>query len=316
MSNSLASASSTRASDIAVVFRTASKVRVRPSQLTNVPAFSTTGATGKTTFARRATRGHPDLEADQELDVVESILGAAAGRTDRPGRRRPRSGRRACRSAAAATMPSVSRPGALGSTPACRSHSAASSARAAASCTGRPPGIRFGRQPASIAPRSPARRGTQASFAPVRAASAAAADSAPWASGEPLADDQQRSLGGRAPLCTDSFVAEHLGLVAGNRADHGRGQLLEAARGERRDRVNRQLARGDLPCAGAGRGSGTPPPAPGRRSPPRWRCRHRRSARRRRRPRWRPGTRSPRRRPAGPGSRCRYVPSTTRVNFE
>ena len=45
------------------------------------------------------------------------------------------------------------------------------STRAAASDTGRPPGNRVGRQPASTAPRSPARRGTQASLAPVRSAS-------------------------------------------------------------------------------------------------------------------------------------------------
>ena len=45
------------------------------------------------------------------------------------------------------------------------------STRPAASATGRPPGSRLGRQPASTAPRSPARRGIQASRAPVRSAS-------------------------------------------------------------------------------------------------------------------------------------------------
>ena len=44
---------------------------------------------------------------------------------------------------------------------------------------GRPPGRRFPIAPASIAPRSPARRGIQASFAPVESARAATADSAP-----------------------------------------------------------------------------------------------------------------------------------------
>jgi len=56
---------------------------------------------------------------------------------------------------------------------------AAISTRAAASVTGRPPGKRFPIAPASIAPRSPARRGIQASFAPVESARAATALSAP-----------------------------------------------------------------------------------------------------------------------------------------
>ena len=58
-------------------------------------------------------------------------------------------------------------------------HSAAISTRAAASVTGRPPGNRFPIAPASSAPRSPARRGIHASFAPVESASAATALNAP-----------------------------------------------------------------------------------------------------------------------------------------
>ena len=57
--------------------------------------------------------------------------------------------------------------------------SAAMSTRAAASVTGRPPGNTLPIAPASSAPRSPARRGIQASFAPVESASAATALNAP-----------------------------------------------------------------------------------------------------------------------------------------
>ena len=58
-------------------------------------------------------------------------------------------------------------------------HALARSTRAAASDTGRPPGRRFPIAPASSAPRSPARRGIQANFAPDCAASAATAERAP-----------------------------------------------------------------------------------------------------------------------------------------
>ena len=82
--------------------------------------------------------------------------------------------------AAAARMPAVSRPGTDGSdaTPQAR----ATSIRASVSVTGRPTGSRPGIAPASIAPRSPARRGIHASRAPVAAASRATADSAPGVS--------------------------------------------------------------------------------------------------------------------------------------
>ena len=71
----------------------------------------------------------------------------------------------------------MSRPGWVGTV--ASPQSASTSARAAASATVRPPGSRVGSAPASTAPRSPARRGTQASLAPVSAASAQAALSAP-----------------------------------------------------------------------------------------------------------------------------------------
>ena len=58
-------------------------------------------------------------------------------------------------------------------------HNAAMSTRAPASVTGRPPGKRLPIAPASKAPRSPARRGIHAIFAPLASASAATALSAP-----------------------------------------------------------------------------------------------------------------------------------------
>jgi hypothetical protein len=58
----------------------------------------------------------------------------------------------------------------------------AASAAATGSVTGRPPGSSAGSAPASTAPRSPARRGTQASRAPVARASAASAVNAPGTS--------------------------------------------------------------------------------------------------------------------------------------
>src|SRR5512132_2096162 len=80
--------------------------------------------------------------------------------------------------AAAATMAGPSRPGASGSS---ASQASASSPRAVASPTGRPPGSSPGRAPTSRAPRSPARRGTQANRPPSVAASRAAAASPPVA---------------------------------------------------------------------------------------------------------------------------------------
>ena len=58
-------------------------------------------------------------------------------------------------------------------------HALARSTRAAASVTGRPPGRRFPIAPASSAPRSPARRGIHANFAPDCDASATTAERVP-----------------------------------------------------------------------------------------------------------------------------------------
>ena len=55
MPSSSARICSTRASEVALVGSAASNGRIRPSQSTNAPDFSTTGATGKTTSASSVT---------------------------------------------------------------------------------------------------------------------------------------------------------------------------------------------------------------------------------------------------------------------
>ena len=146
----------------------ASKVPGRPSQFTNVPGFSATAATGNTTSARSVTA----------LGRSSRLTTNGVGLQRRAGRRRVgqvvqvHAGdhqRVDVAPAAAARICAVSRPGVGGSeaTPQAR----ATSARACGSATRRPPGSRPGSAPASIAPRSPARRGIQASRAPVAPAS-------------------------------------------------------------------------------------------------------------------------------------------------
>ena len=61
-------------------------------------------------------------------------------------------------------------------------HAVAISTLAAASLTNRLPGKEFGIAPAAIAPRSPARRGTQPNFAPLSLTNFATAERAPWVS--------------------------------------------------------------------------------------------------------------------------------------
>ena len=58
---------------------TASNGRGRPSQLRNVPAFSTTAATGSTTSARSVTATGPQLQADHEAEPRRSAPSAAVG---------------------------------------------------------------------------------------------------------------------------------------------------------------------------------------------------------------------------------------------
>ena len=166
----------TRRSGVALVCSAGSNGRIRPSQLTNAPPFSTTGATGKTTSARSVTA----LSRSSRLSTngAASIAARAASGSGRsasstpPTSSAPNSPLRA-----ASMMPAVSRPGVLGSSPTC--HPSAVCSRAVTSLTGRPPGSRPGSAPASRAPRSPARRGIHASRAPVAAANLPAAESAP-----------------------------------------------------------------------------------------------------------------------------------------
>ena len=159
-----------------MVCREGSKGRIRPSQLMNEPAFSTTGATGNTTSARSVTA----LSRSSRLTTngaasTAAMAASGSGRSSSstpPISRAPNAPSRAAR-----RISVVSRPGAAGSSSTFQA--AAICRRAVASVTGRPPGNRFGSAPASSAPRSPARRGTHASRAPVATANRAAAESAP-----------------------------------------------------------------------------------------------------------------------------------------
>src|SRR5215469_9612074 len=151
----------------------------RPSQFTNVPAFSATAATGKTTSARSVTAltRSSRLTTNGAISIACSAAtgsGRSAGSTPATTRA-PSSPVRA-----ASSIAEVSRPGVPGSE--LLPQALATSARAAGSVTGRPMGSSAGMAPASTAPRSPARRGTQASRAPDATASVATAASAPGTS--------------------------------------------------------------------------------------------------------------------------------------
>ena len=116
------------------------------------------------------------LEGDDEGAFSSAAAAAASPRSD--GSTPPTTRASMSPAAAAATMPAVSRAG-VGRAPGRPPRPRATSARAAASATGRPPGSSAPSAPASRAPRSPARRGTHASRAPVAAARSAAARRAP-----------------------------------------------------------------------------------------------------------------------------------------
>src|SRR5579875_793493 len=151
----------------------------RPSQFTNVPAFSATAATGNTTSARSVTA----LARSSRLTtngVISIARSAAAGSGRSAGSTPAMSSAPSSPASAAASIAVVSRPGSAGSEPLPQAR--ATSARAAASAAGRPPGSRPGSAPASTAPRSPTRRGIQASRAPDATASLATAASAPGTS--------------------------------------------------------------------------------------------------------------------------------------
>src|SRR5580692_6919397 len=162
----------------------AAKEPPRPSQFTNVPAFSAAAAMGNTTSERSVTA----LARSSRLTTngTVSIARSAACGSGRSAGSTPAITRAASSpSAAAAIIAAVSRPGAAGSE--LLPQTLATSARAAGSVTGLPIGSSPGSAPASTAPRSPARRGTQASRAPEATASLAAAANAPgtWASRSP-----------------------------------------------------------------------------------------------------------------------------------
>src|SRR4051794_2943334 len=168
---------STRASGRALgLVNTASKGRVRPSQFTNIPALSVTAATGKTTSAAAVTSVSRSSRATTNRAAPRAARNAAGSEVS-SGSTPPTTRPARSPEVRAATMASPSRPSPSGrlSMP----QAVAASTRAAASDSGRPPGSRFGRQPVSTAPRSLARRGTQASLAPLVRARRATAVSAP-----------------------------------------------------------------------------------------------------------------------------------------
>ena len=149
--------------------RAALNVAPRPSQLTNVPAFSATAATGNTTSARSVTALARN-SSETMNGVLSSATSAAAG-SGRSAASTPGDDQRAQLAAGRgrASSAAVERPGVAGRV--ALFQASATSARA----WGRPPSGRSAAGPASrpprSAPRSPARRGTQASFAPLASAS-------------------------------------------------------------------------------------------------------------------------------------------------
>ena len=135
----------------------------------------------------------------------------------------------------------------------------------------RPPGSRLGSAPASIAPRSPARRGIQASRAPVCAASRSGRGQRAGHLGQPLADEDHRAglaQRGGAPRAVGSSASRRLrqrgerrGLGAWHRRQQRAGQLGQA-RGWRAPRASTRPCRAaGPPCAAAGTRSGTRPRA-------------------------------------------------------
>ena len=173
---SSASVSRTRRSGVAVAGSAAEKLRCRPSQLTYVPDFSAAGAIGNTTSARSVTA----LCRSSRLTTkpaASSAANTASGSAKSSGSMPPTSRAPSVPSAAAARIPSASRPSAVGNSATCQACDTCD--RAVSSASGRPPGSSPGSAPASSAPRSPARRGIHARRAPVVSASRAAADNPP-----------------------------------------------------------------------------------------------------------------------------------------
>ena len=175
----------------------ASKLRARPSQLTKLPLFSATAATGRTTFAIsvialfRISRETTNAFTSPSCKCAEISSGSTP----------PTNTASMSPLCKPFNISLVSRPRFVGrvETP----HAVCRSTRALASLTGRPPGSRFPIAPASRAPRSPARRGIHANFAPLRSANAATADNAP-------VDSARRS----PTKITDLFVSPDISAIA------------------------------------------------------------------------------------------------------
>ena len=215
--------------------KTASKVRGRPSQLTNMPALSVTAATGNTTSAAAGHVGLAELEGDHEARGVERRRGRPPGRLVSSGSTPPTTRPPSSPEASAATIASPSRPACSGrvSTP----QVVAASTRAAG--VGRPGDHRaagVGRQPVSTAPRSPARRGTQASLAPLVCGQRGDGGESAGHGGHALADQDhparcraRRRRRGPAPRRPAASVPGEVG-------DQGAAHLAQAVGGERRDR--------------------------------------------------------------------------------
>ena len=270
-----------------------------PSRGTCRPSPST-AATGSTTSARSVTALAPDLQADHEAAPSSSAASAAAGSARSSGSTPPTTSAPSSPAAAAASDRRRCRGRAR--------RAGASTPQAAADVdagrgVGRPGGRRAagsGSAPASTAPRSPARRGTQASRAPVAAASRAAAVSAPGTPAEPLADEDDRAgLAQRRPRPRDlaRSVAASASSTAASLPGRGRQQRaaeLGAARGVANGATDEHLraALARRPCAAAGRRSATPPRARSRRAarPARPRGRRRSTPSPRAGDRARPGT--------------------------
>src|SRR5262249_14879700 len=125
----------------------------RPSQFTNLPAFSAAAATGSTTSARSVTALGRSSRLTRNR-VASRAASAAAGSGRSLGSTPAMTSAPMSPAAAAARMCEVSRPGSAGrdATPQAR----ATSVRAASSATAPPPGSTIGSAPASMAPPPPA----------------------------------------------------------------------------------------------------------------------------------------------------------------
>ena len=287
----------------------------RPSQLTKEPAFSATGATGKTTSARAVTADSPQLEAHHEAGGVDGGQRGVPDRAGRRGRRRRPAARRGHRRRPRPGSSVVSRPGCGGQlvdVPGGRDLLARSrdpptgGRRAAGSAGSRRPARRAPRPGAESRPAGP--RCDRPAASPPTVHRRLVASRSPTRMIAPGCDSSVSSV--------SSSGVEGSGLAARRGRDHSGAQLGRTARW-RTVRSTPPAARAcGRPCAAAGRRSAIPPRARTRPAPPPARSPGRRSvtstaARRR----GRPGT-------AASSAECgrarksmSLVPSTIRANF-